>query len=71
MVPIYSGIESGTSNFPYVSLPTDQLTCLPEPLIPLKRFFMWHTDQAMFFGGIFQDRHQQLLMACCIDLISN
>ena len=33
-----SGVLPGSSRLPWVEFPTDQLTCLPDPLIPAKGF---------------------------------
>ena len=56
------GVSPGSSRLPCVLLPSDQFTCLPEPLMPANGFSCSRHAMPYFSATLLQRHHDQLLM---------
>ena len=56
------GVSPGSSRLPWVALPIEKLTCLPEPLTPANGFSCSRQAMPYLLGHPLQRDHQQLLM---------
>ena len=57
-----AGVSPGSSRLVPVSVPIDQLLCLPEPLTPANGFSCSRQTQPVAAGDAFQHLHHQLLV---------
>ena len=57
-----SGVSPGSSRFSPVSVPIDQLLCLPEPLTPANGFSCSSATRSYFGATVLEHGHQQLLV---------
>ena len=56
------GVSPGSSRLPSVALPSEKLTCLPEPLMPSNGFSWNRHSMPCFLATRLKRRHQQLLV---------
>ena len=56
------GVSPGSSRLPSVELPSEKLTCLPEPLMPSNGFSWKRHSMPCFWATRFRIDHEQLLV---------
>ncbi len=56
------GVSPGRRRLPSVELPSEKLTCLPDPLMPVERLLVEQALHAVLLGHPLHGRHQQLLV---------